>query len=708
VSGTAGLGKTALALEWAHRVAARFPDGQLFLDLRGHDPRRAVSPADALAHLLRSLDVPDERIPGEPDAAAALYRSLVHGRRVLVMADNAGSAAQVIPLVPGAGPAMLLVTSRAGLTELDTRHAVTHVPLGTLGHDESMTLLTQALGAARVTAEPAAAAELARLCGGLPLALRIAAARLGGAPGIRIADLVATSRVDERADGASTVRVVLTSAYLPLREPLARLFRLLGTSPGVTVSASLGAALCGTPDVSAAFGELVAAQLVTAAGHDETVDRVGFHDLVREFARQRAELDEPPELLVSARERLVDWYLHVAATANAVIDPNRDLVTPALRHDAPPVPFGPDRHGALAFLTAERANLVPVVQFAAEHGRPDAAWQLTYLLTSFNDTTGHWHERVELCRAGAAAAAALDDPVATSEMLRALGVAYFMTRRLREALATGERALAAVRATGDLAAEGHVHNNLANVHAELRRFDDAVAAHRLAVRRCAAAGNELGHALSQRNLGHTFVQMGQAEHGLPPLSEALATFRSLGNARLAAATLDTLGEAHLQRGEHGLALSHLDDAIATSREIGDRWLEWETLVNAGRVHHARRDFASAVTHFTQALRVSREVGDGHGEARALELLGRTHLAEGALDDARVRLEQGMVVRSRVPDDYEQANLHRDLAELEERSGDPVLARQHRSRAVELYRAAHAVAEAESLARDAVTESFPAN
>lgn len=702
VSGTAGLGKTALALQWAHRVAARFPDGQLFIDLRGHDPTRAVSPADALAHLLRGLDVPDERIPGEPDEAAALYRSLVHGRRLLVMADNAGSAAQVLPLVPGSGPALLLVTSRTDLTALATRHAVTAIPLATMDHDESMALLVRVLGADRVAAEPAATAELVRLCGGLPLALRIAAARLGGAPDMRVAELVVAGREGgfELAGDASTVRAVLASAYHPLAGSRARMFRLLGTSPGATVHVGLAAALCGVPVAAAgaALADLAAAQLVT----ETEPGRVRFHDLVREFARHRADLDEPPADLASARERLVDWYLHVAATANAAIDPNRDLVTPVPRHPAPPSPFPADRHAALAFLAAERQNLLAVVQFAAEHGRQDAAWQLTYLLTSFYDTTGHWHERVELCRHGAAAASALGDPVATSEMLRALGVAYFMTRRLREALATGERALTAVRATGDLAAEGHVHNNLANVHAELRRFDDAVAAHRLAVRRCAEAGNQLGHALSQRNLGHTFVQMGRAEHSLPPLSEALATFRGLGNARLEAATLDTLGEAYLQRGEHGLALSHLDNAIAVSREIGDRWLEWETLLGAGRVHLARRDHAAAAAHFTQALRIAREVGDTHGEARTLNLLGRTRLDAGDLGAARAHLEQGMVVRSRVPDDYEQANLHRDLADLEDRTGHPDRARQHRDRAVELYRAAHALTEAETLTQQALT------
>ncbi len=701
LSGAAGMGKTALALHWAHRVAARFPDGRLFLDLRGEDPDEPLPGALALTHLLRGLDVPEENIPGDQAGRSALYRSLLHGRRCLVVVDNVAGIEDVLPLIPGTGSALLVVTSRQHLAALGTRHAVRPIALDAFGHAESVALLDRVLGGERVRRERGPAARVARLCGGMPLALRIAAARLVGAPERPIAELAAelagTGRLETLAvEGDSrTVRAVLATAYRPLAVAQARFFRRAALGPGATFSAALGAALCavaGTDGDHAAAG-LAAAHLVAAAG----AGRFRFHDLIREFARQCARADEPPAARAEVADRLVDWYLVAAAAANRAIDPNRDLVTPVPRFAAPEVPVGADRHAALTFLTAERDNLLPVVRFAREHGRAEAAWQLTYLLTSFYDTAGHWHTRVELCREGAAAAAGLGDPLAEAEMLRALGVAYFMTRRLPEALETNAAALRTAQAAGDVQGEGHIHNNTANAYAELRRFDEAVAAHRLAVARNAAAGNDLGHALSQRNLGHTYVRMGRAAESLEPLTAALSTFRTLGNARLEAATLDTLGEAHLQRGDHRTALAHLGEALAVSRVLGDRWLEWESLLDTGRVHLSRSDFTAASDHFGQALDLSRHVGDRHGEAAALEHLGRARLGTGDLAAAREHLERALAVRATVPDGYEQAHLHRDLGDLAARLGRPADAGRHWATAAALYTQANATAEAREVA-----------
>jgi DNA-binding SARP family transcriptional activator len=701
ISGAAGMGKTALAVQWAHEVTDRFPDGQLFVDLRGHDPRLALSAAEALAHLLRGLGVPDERLPGETSERATLYRSLLHDRRCVIVADNAPDVEEILPLVPGTGPALLLVTSRHSAAALGSRHAVRPIALDALGHAASLTLLTRVLGAERVTRQAGPAARLVRLCGGMPLALRIAAARLTGRPDRPIAELAAelvvTSRLDTLAvEGDSrTVRAVLASAYLPLRGTEAMMFRRLALSPGSTVSTSLGTALCGVPtgDGSRAAEGLASAHLVTAAGPD----RFRFHDLTREFARQVALADEPTTALAEAGDRLVDWYLAVAAGANDAIDANRDLVTPTLCHPAPELPFAAERHAALAFLGAERENLLPVVRYALENGRPTAAWQLTYLLTGFYDATGHWHERVELCRQGAAAAAELDDPLAEAEMLRALGVAYFMVRRMRDALRTNEAALRVAKAAGDVNGEGHIYNNMANAYVELRRFDEAITAHRLAVTRSAAAGNRLGHALAQRNLGYTYVRLGRAQDSLAPLTGALATFRDLGHSRLAAATLDTLGEAYLERGEHAVALVHLGEAVAVSRAIGDRWMESESLLDTGVVRFSQEDFTAALADFEQALVISREVGDRHGEASALRHIGRVHLHTGDLESARANLESAVAVRTDAPDSYEEAHLYRELADVETRSGRPAAARAHRERAIALYRQAHATAEADELA-----------
>ncbi|HKN51706.1 MAG TPA: BTAD domain-containing putative transcriptional regulator [Amycolatopsis sp.] len=694
ISGAAGMGKSALAVQWAHRIAGRFPDGRLFLDLHGHDPDQSMAPADALAHLLRGLGLPDERMPDDPAERAALYRSLLHGKRCVIVADNAGSVGQVLPLVPGSEHALLIVTSRRALAALGSRHAVYPITLDAFGHQDSVALLTRVLGAERVGREPAEAARLAGLCGGMPLALRLAAARLTGEPGRAIGAL-ATELTGGRLDSLTlegdsrTVRTVLASAYQPLEPAHSRLFRLFGLIPADTFTGALGAAMSGMPAETgrAAAAELCGAHLITAAGPD----RYRFHDLVREFAGQLAE-----DSVEEAQNRLVDWYLYVAAEANRVIDPNRDLVTPELHHPAPERPFAADRRAALTFLGAERGNLLPVARFAASHGRLVAAWQLTYLLTSFYDTTGHWYERVDLCRVGAEAAAALGDPLAEAEMLRALGVAYFMTRRLRDALATNAQALRAARAAGDLDGEGHILNNTANAHAAMRRFDEAIDAYRQAVDRCTTAGNRLGRALSERNLGHAYVRKGQPAAGLEPLTNALSAFRALGNARLEAATLDTLGEAYLELGEHDLALDRLGKALAASRAIGDRWQEWESLLHSGQVHLSTRDFRAARADFAEALTISRDVGNRHSEAAALDRLARAELGLGDLDAARDHLELGRSVRELVPDDYEQAHLYADLGDLEARSGHAAAAAAHRARAIELYRRANATAEADDL------------
>ncbi|EWC62962.1 putative regulatory protein [Actinokineospora spheciospongiae] len=696
ITGPAGMGKTSLAVQWGHRVVDRFPDGQLFVDLRGQDPRRAVPAHSALAHLLRVLDVPDDRIPAEPDERAALYRSLLHGRRCLVVLDNAGSVEDVLRLVPGGDGNLLVVTSRLGMAALAARHATRVVVVDALRDDEAVSLLGNVVGGHRVERESGSAARLARLCGGMPLALRIAAARLLGDPARPIAEFAAELTGPHRLDGlvvdgdSRTVRTVLASAYEPLPAGTARVFGRLGLHPGPTFSTHLGAALGGLSpaDGRRAVAELAASHLVTRAG----TGRFRFHDLIRDFARQSIDVREPG---CDVTDRLVDWYLAVADAANRLVDPERDQVTPVVRHVPTELPFT-DKHSALAFLEAERGNLVPVVQQARAGGHLTAAWQLTYLLTSFYDATGHWHERVELCKQGAAAAAELGEPAAEAEMLRALGVAHSMTRRLHDALTTSEQALRVAHTIDDVVGQGHIHNNMGNTYAELRRFDEAVTAHLLAVERCATAGHALGKALSQRNLGHTYTQMGRAESAFTPLHEALAGFRELGHGRLEAGTLDALGEAHLQTGEQEKALEHFHRALTICRDIGDRWLEWETLLDIGIAHLDLDNHDQARHHFEEALTISREVGDRHGESCALGHLGRAHLLAGDLTAAQTHLEAAQAIRERVPDHFEEAHLHRDLAEVAQRREDPTTARHHRETAARLYTQANATAEAESL------------
>jgi DNA-binding SARP family transcriptional activator/tetratricopeptide (TPR) repeat protein len=697
ISGPAGMGKTSLAVQWAAAAAARFPDGHLFLDLRGHDPDHAVTAEQALAHLLRGLDVPEDRIPAGESARSALYRTLLHTRRCVVLVDDAGTVEHVLPLVPGSDTSVLVVTSRRSLTGLVTRHAVRHIVLDALDGASSVALLGKVLGKARVGREPEATARLAQVCAGMPLALRIAAARLVGVPTRPIAELV-DELTGARLDGLAvegdlrTVRTVLASAYRPLSPGAARLLRLLGSVPAPTVSGHLGAALACVPaaTVRTTLGELSGAHLVIGVGED----RYRFHDLIREFARDRAAVEEPEPAEVVGR--LVDWYLFVADAANRLVNPDRDAVRPSFRFPRPPLPFAEGRHEATAFLESERDGFLPVIQYAREQRMPTAAWQLVYLLASFYEVSGHWTERVELCRAGLAAARDARDLAGEAEMLRALGVAYYMTRRLTEAVTTNLAALTVVREVGDLAGEAHVLNNLANAYADLRRFDEAEPAFRAAAERATAAGNRIGVGLAQRNLGYALVRMGRAEESLAPLASALAIFDDIGNVRLRAGTLDTLGEARRELGRHTEALRDFTEALAISREIGDRWLEWELLRDCGITHLAAGDPEAALDHLGQSLSVTRAVHDRNGEAIALQLIGHVHLRAGRTAEAAEHLELALAVRAKVPDGYEEAHIHRDLAELAAARGDGATAATHRGRAVHLYLGVNARAHAEAL------------
>jgi DNA-binding SARP family transcriptional activator/Tfp pilus assembly protein PilF len=696
VCGPGGIGKTALSVQWAHAAADRFPHGQIFLDLRGDGPA-AMTAAEAMAHVLISLGVPASRIPAEPSGQAGLYRSLLRGRRVLIVADNAGTAAQVLPLVPAGPGALLLVTARSRLAALATHHSAEVVVLQGLEHHEAVTLLRRLLGVARVDGEPARAADLVELCGRLPLALRIAAAKLAARPLRPIGDLAEELAGDNvldglAIDGDSGVRAVFASAYRVLTPPAARVFRLLGLHPGPTFTTHLAAAATALPPAEAAraLDELATAHLSV----EVTGGRYRFHDLIRVYAAECAQRDEPRAAREEAVARLLDWYLGVADAANRIIDQGRDRVVAAPRYPPQRLPFTADVQQALAFLDSERGNLLPVVRYAAEHGHPTTAWQLTYLLTGFFDSRGHWTQRVEICRWGVRAAQGQGDE---GLMRSGLGVAYIMTRRFDGALDELHQALELMRKYGDQRGEAHVYNNIAVAYAGMRRFDNAIEAYHEALTRHAAQDRSLGVALALNNIGDAYVRMGRPDLSLEYLDRALAATREIRNARLEAATLSGLGQAHLRSGDLDLALARLGEALAIREQTGDRHYAAETLNNLGRCHLARGDQPAAIAHLRRALRLSQEIADQHLEALILDTIGRAYLDGDDLTAARGYLKLALALRIRTPDAYETATVHRDLGDLEERAGNPDEARSHREQAVDLYRKANASAEADALA-----------
>jgi len=701
ISGAAGMGKTALAVQWAYRVADRFPDGQLFIDLRGHDRHTALTTSAALTHLLSSLGVPAERIPGEPAEQASLYRSLVHGKRILVVLDNGGTTDQLLPLVPPGTGCRLVVTSRQAIPGLAAHHAVAPVGIDGFNADEALALLTSVLGASLVDSERAAAVELARLCGRMPLALRIAAAKLAGRPAGTIrqltTDLAAADRLDALAlDGDSrSVRAVFVSAYRALNPPTARMFRLLGLHPGGTFTGSAAAALADATPRSArtAIGELLSVHLVVRVADD----RYRFHDLVQLFAAHCTDIDETATTRVEAIARLIDWYLFTIHAANRVVHPGRDWVTPTLRHRPPELPFPLDRPAVLAFFDGEFRNLPFVVRQAAATGHHDATWQLTYLLSGVYDARGDGAERIEMCRRGVDAARQCGDVEAEGLMRSGLGVAYIAVRRFDEALASLREALPLMRACGNRRGEGLVHNNIAVACSNLRRFGEAADALQHALDVHTESGHQLGIGLALNNKGHTYVRMGRPELSLRDLAQALVIFREIDNPRLEAGALHSLGDAKLGCDEPEQAVEHFQQALSLYRRIGARRDEAATLNALGRAHLQLGEPAAALGHLDQARAVAADIADKHLEAMTMTIIGQAHLQAGDLTAAAPPLRLALQLRATAPDAYEEANLHSKLADLATLTGDPEAAVHHREQAIRLYRKVNALAEADRLA-----------
>lgn len=648
VVGTAGVGKTALAVRWAHRAAARFPDGQLHADLRGYDPRRPVAAADALAGFLRALGVDGAGIPRAVAERAALYRSLVAGRRVLVLLDNAFGADHVRPLLPGAASCLTVITSRDDLAGLVVREGARRIRLDPLGEADAARLLRALLGE-RVDTEPAAAAALARRCAGLPLALRIAADFAAGHEGLRLHDVVADfdgaalDRLDV-GDPRSAVRAVFSWSYRHLGPAAQRLFALLGVHPGTDLDGPAIAALAEPRD---ALAELVRAHLVARIGPD----RYGQHDLLRAYAAESAHTALSPDEHRAALVRLLDHHVGAASAAAAALFP----------HDRPGVRPAPGGTEAARFaLDRERDNLVALAGHAARHGLAAHVVEISEALWRYFEVGGHAREALAVH--GAAARAALravppsppervaralanlggtywwlgehararhlferslvwhergGDRAGRARALARLGLAHERLGDYPQARAGLIRALAAYRALADRHGEGSQLLNLGGLQRRLGRYGPA----RRHLRRAAALFAELGDARLEGyalgNLGVLESLVGRHEDALEQLRRALAACRSCRDRGGEGSALAALGAAQLRRGRPAEALDPLDRALAISRETGERGLRIEALNGLGATLHALGRAGAAADRYRAALDLARRAGDPHEAARAL-------------------------------------------------------------------------------------------
>ncbi len=663
IGGTAGVGKTALAVRWAHEVAERFPDGQLYVNLRGYDPDEPVPAADALTIILRTLGVPGHDIPATEDERAARYRSLLAARRILVVIDNAATAEHVRPLLPASQDCMVVVTSRDSLTGLVARDGAVRLELDRLCLAAALELLRALIGG-RVDAEPAAAAVLAELCERLPLALRVAAELAAFRSDVTLAELAAEMArehgrlhvLDADGDPRSSLRAVLSWSYRYLDSGTAQMFRLLSLHPGPSVDSYAAAALAGCAPrlASHRLGQLARAHLIQATGRDLYV----MHDLLRAYASDLAAEHDGADSCRTALTRLFDHYLHVTSAMKETLFPGlgpSSRSAPGTGFPASAVsdpPFS-DPEGARGWLAGQLASLIAVVRAAAD-AWPGHAIALATTLYFYLDRTGRYPEAIAVHRDASRAARATGDRAAEAIALTNLGTCEWRTSRYEDAVGHLRQALALHREIGDQAGQARALGNLGLVALRQGRHQQSVTAYRQAMELYREGGNRAGEAKALVHLAIVAFEQGRFEQGSRGLGEALALYREIGDEEGQADTLANLGTAALRLNSYELAVSYLKQALALLQKASSRSAEAHVLADLGIAVLQQGHSADAADHLQDALAMFRAMGDRNGEAEALNGLGEVFLALGQPDRSRAQYAAALTTTSETGDAYEQA------------------------------------------------------
>jgi DNA-binding SARP family transcriptional activator/tetratricopeptide (TPR) repeat protein len=740
IEGAAGTGKTALAVHWGHRVAGRFPDGQLYVNLRGYAPGTPLRPVEAMAMCLRGLGLPAEQVPAEVEEASSRYRSLLADRRMLVLLDNAATADQVRPLLPGAGGSLVMVTSRDRLSGLVAQDGARPVRLGLLPPEESHVLLSRLVGAERMAAEPEPAAELANRCGHLPLALRIAAANLIAHPGHTIAFHTAQLRMGRLAalavagDGQASVAAAFDLSYTRLPNRARRMFRRLGLLPGPDITAEAAAALAGTTPTGArvALERLAGAHLV----EEPAAGRYALHDLLRRYAADLAGQADSAGDRSGALTRLYRWYLAGTDAAARVVTPHMPrLADPVDARDLATPQFA-DQHEALTWLDSERPNLVTAVVAAAGAQR-----QLAVALCAA--LRGHLVLRHQVVDLGTVATAVLaaadrhDDPRAQAAARLALGSAAFAQRRLPQAISEHAAALTQSRQAGweagtvsalcnlgttqwelgeldkaaahfadalvierrasRLPAQARLLTLVGVIHAERGRLGRAAEHFRSALLIDAELGQDLSLAIDYDSLGHVLHALGRLDDAGDHLGRALRSFREAGYRSGEACTLDNLAAVHRDAGRLGQALGCAGSSAAIAREIRAERIEAEATNTLATIFERLGHYPPAIDHHRHALRLAVAAG-----SRSTQISAKVGLAVAMVNDGHPELAMTHAEPARlmavtagylVLEGEALTALARTRLAMGERSSAAELARQ----AIERQRrSGHRLGEAESL------------
>jgi DNA-binding SARP family transcriptional activator len=607
IGGTAGIGKTALAVHWAHQYCDRFPDGQLYVNLRGFDPAGTpLPPADAVRRFLTALGVPAQRIPADPDEQTALYRSELAGRQVLIVLDNARDAEQVRPLLPGAPGCLVLITSRSQLASLIAFEGAAPLTLDLLAHDEARDLLVRRLGRERVAADDQAADDLIQACTRLPLALNMAAASAELRPGHPLSALVDKLRDARRPldglamqDGAADLRAVFSWSYHALAPEAARVFRLLGLHPGPDISLEATASLTALEldHARRALDALTAAHLIS----EHSPGRYTCHDLLRAYAAEQARAHDTDTQQQDALRRVCDHYLHTAHGADRLLHPHR----PLLRLDPPARGTRPqhlnDITTALAWFDTEHSNLLAAQRTAAVLAWHSVIWQLAWTLSTFHVRRGRRHDELAAWKDALEGASRHRDLVAPALIHRCLGRAYADLNCHTEAI-------------------GHLYHalTLAEIHQDL---------------------TEQAH--GHRALAWAWERGGDFRRELAHATRALDLYRAVNQEEWEADALHMVGWCTARLGNYDAARAHCETALSVHRKHHYPTGESDTLNSLGYIEHHTGHHQQAIDHYQQALALRRTIGNTYQSADTLDHLGHPHAALGQHEQARTIWRQAL-------------------------------------------------------------------
>ena len=655
IGGMAGVGKTALAVHWAHRVAARFPDGQLYVNLRGYDTGDPARATDVLEGFLRALGVAGQSIPADEAQRASLYRSLLAGRRMLIVLDNARAADQVRSLLPGTPGCLVLVTSRDALAGLVAREGAVRVELDALTLEEATRLLRALIGA-RAVAAPAATAALAECCCRLPLALRVAAELAAARPTVPLSALVDELTDRQRrldvlhADGdtATAVREVFSWSYRHLDEETARAFRLLTLHPGADFDPFAAAALTGC-DLAPAhrlLDRLARAHLIQTIG----TGRYGIHDLLRAYGRDLAE-SEDCDARRGILTGLFDYYLFTAAEAVNAVYPSEASRRPKIAAPAGPVPVVADAAKALTWLDAERANLVAAALQTAQDGLPSHTSRLSAVLFRYLSQEYLSEARV-IHGLGRDAAARLGDTVAEATALRYLGNIDFVQARYARAADLYHQALDLLCEAGDTRGQAFTLFSIATTERHQARYPQAIAHYRQVLDLGRDLGDWLTEARARDGLGIMHLYQGHYIKAADHLHESIDIYRS-ARARAGkhdavtasgeSGALTYLGAVDTHLGRYDEAIENFNQAIDLTRQFGDVRNEVEALIGIAAVKLRQGRFAEATERLESVAERCREIDDRYAEADALALLGIAVLRQGRTAPATDFLHQSLTL-----------------------------------------------------------------